>query len=249
MNATPLRRAELEWPPAATAASASTAATLARPGTPRTAISTDRSSSVGTASRVKPDTSVNRYACAAPALSPPAACAASASVASTENSTATTPIAIVTRHWRRRNLAITGLGDEPTARVPGRRQQRAAEDPATEQDQRAVERRVEQRAQPAAVGERAGRRGHGGADHRGPHPERERALDRVRRRPRPCASPGRTSPRERRRSGLGAECRRAVAGHGRAHDDTMRGRQPQRAQRPIQRFAERDLDRRRRPVQ
>ena len=49
---TPLRRAELEWPPAATAASAGTAAPPARRGPPRAANATDASSSAGTARRV-----------------------------------------------------------------------------------------------------------------------------------------------------------------------------------------------------
>ena len=139
------------------------------------------------------------------------------------------------------------VGDEPAAGLAPPREQRGAEDAAAEQDQRTVERRVEQRAQPAAVGERAGRRGHGGADHRGPDPERVRALDRV-----PVIGRDRVPPHvihapRQAPNRPQHERRRAVAGQGRAHDHAARGGQRQRAQRSVQRLAERDRDRRRRP--
>ena len=137
--------------------------------------------------------------------------------------------------------------DEPAARLAPPREQRGAEDAAAEQDQRAVERRIEQRPQPASGGERAGCRRHGRARYRRVYPERVRALRRVPVVGRDRVPPHVVHPPRQAPDRPQHERRRAVAGHGRAHDAAARGRQRQRAQRSIQRLAERDRDRGRRP--
>ena len=143
-------------------------------------------------------------------------------------------------------VATAVVGNEPAGGLAPGREQRAAEDAPAEQDQGAVERRVQQRAQPAAAGERPGRRGLGRACHGGAHPERVRALGRV-----PVVGGDRVPPQlvdpapetvKRPQD----ESRRAVIGDRRGHGDAAGCGQFQRAERSIERFAERGRDRRRR---